>query len=69
MYILQWRPRDSFWGKHHDEDWNNDVWLFYSRRDNLQHQLDRRDKLNATNRFYEYRVIDERGVVIGSQAP
>lgn len=64
MYILQWRPRDSFWGKFHDEDWNNDVWLFYGRHESLEHQLTRRDKLNERNKFYEYRVIDNTGVVI-----
>ena len=64
MYELQWRPRDSFWGKHHEEDWSNDIWLFYARYDDKQRATDRRDKLNASNWFYEYRVISKDGNVV-----
>ena len=64
MYVLQWRPRDSFWGKFHDEDWNNDIWLFYSRNHSMEHQTARRDKLNLSNKFYEYRVIDSQENVV-----
>ena len=64
MFVLEYRPRDSFWGKFHEDGWNNDIWLFYSRHDSIEHQTTRRDKLNQSNRFYEYRVVDSQGLVV-----